>query len=515
MYNDFFEQRDKIGISNEENDLNVITRIYNNWLGEAKLENNVRKLILWDYELLSCIENSLHIGSGEKNRLVSALGWGDEAEWPDIKNFEEERIEFYVECFNKTKNKIMKCRYLDYLIECDRVKNKYVYANKLCGELISLCTINEGGYPRYFTRISRLVDLAVKFNKRDTMKRAEEILVNDLDSLVDKTNYRWILENSQLLRYLCYYRKEKRIEQKTIDKVIGYLELAKGNYYSSKETTMYQYFSCELLNWYRAEKYSAEDIRNVLLDIGKSYELEAEHQGGREKKSNFVRAHFLECAMEHYINIGERDKVSELKVKIKKAYRDISSNNELKKISTSIEIPNEIIEKEIDKFVKKDIRESFKILTRLPYFVPQRDDIGDSVKKICNESIFTKLVGLSSIYGGRKVFQAESEEDSFRHEFNHQYDMAIKIYFNILYKKIWEKLIEKGITCEMVIERITNWGYMGEEDKIIIERGIKSFFGDDFISALHILVPKFESCFRNFFEQGGYATTSIKHNIIQ
>jgi len=252
-----------------------------------------------------------------------------------------------------------------------------------------------------------------------------------------------------------------------------------------------------------------------LLDIGKSYEVEAEHQGGREEKSNLVRAHFLERAIDHYINIGEKDKVSELKVKVKKAYKDMADNNELKEISTNIEIPNEIIRKEVDKFIKENVEKSFEILTRVPYFIPQRDNIRNSAEKIYKESIFTKLVGLSSIYEGRKVFQAESEEDSFRHEFNRHYDMNIKISFNILYKEIWKKLIEQGLTCEMVIKRITNWKYINEEDKIIVEQGIKNFFSDDFISALHILVPKFESCFRNFFEEGGYATTSIKHNTTQ
>ena len=51
---------------------------------------------------------------------------------------------------------------------------------------------------------------------------------------------------------------------------------------------------------------------------------------------------------------------------------------------------------------------------------------------------------------------------------------------------------------------------MEEDNKELIKTAIDRFFNDDYVSALHILVPQFENYFRTFFEWGGYATTSIR-----
>lgn len=515
MYDKFFKEREKIGIPTDESNLNKITDTYNSWIKGFNADDDVKKFMIWDYELLCCMENSLHIGIGGENRLDSVFQWNNGTRWPDIKNFEDERIEFYKECVNKTENKSMKIRYLDYLLECEKVKNKYIFANELCNELISVCTVKDNDYFSFFSKVSRLVDISVKFNKKDIMKKSEDILINESEKLIENKTYRWILEIAKLFRYLCYYKKEKRIEQTTIDEIINQLKISREYLIKNKETMMYQYFSWELVNWYRTEKYEEVDIMSVLIDIGKSFELEAEYQGGMEEKSNLVKAHFLESAIQHYINIGENSRIPELKVKVKKAYKDMKTNNELKETSTKIEIPNKVINEQADKFILEDVEKSFELLSRIPYFIPEKKKIQDSAKKIYEESVFTKLAELSTIYEGRKIFQSDSDEESFMHQFNQQYDIGIKITYSILYKEVWKRLLKQGLTAEMVVERITNWDYIDEGDKIIVEKGIRSFFNNDYISTLHILVPKFESCFREFFEWGGYATTSIKSNTTQ
>lgn len=50
-------------------------------------------------------------------------------------------------------------------------------------------------------------------------------------------------------------------------------------------------------------------------------------------------------------------------------------------------------------------------------------------------------------------------------------------------------MIEMGLTAHMVISRICKTEYMDEAQKDIIAVGIKRFFEDDYVSALHVLVP--------------------------
>lgn len=87
--------------------------------------------------------------------------------------------------------------------------------------------------------------------------------------------------------------------------------------------------------------------------------------------------------------------------------------------------------------------------------------------------------------------------------------------FSVLYNIIWSKLLEQGLTGDMVIHRITDWKYMSEDNSFMIKKGIERYFEKDYISAIHILVPRFESSFRDFFSIIGLPTTSLKSASVQ
>jgi hypothetical protein len=69
---------------------------------------------------------------------------------------------------------------------------------------------------------------------------------------------------------------------------------------------------------------------------------------------------------------------------------------------------------------------------------------------------------------------------------------------------------EHDMTKEDVIEALMNSPLLGEGNAPIVSVGIERFFARDYVSALHILVPQFESCLRRMFAQAGFPTTTIK-----
>ncbi|WP_039838696.1 DUF4209 domain-containing protein, partial [Staphylococcus delphini] len=54
------------------------------------------------------------------------------------------------------------------------------------------------------------------------------------------------------------------------------------------------------------------------------------------------------------------------------------------------------------------------------------------------------------------------------------------------------------------------WELLDDRNVPFIERGISRFLEKDYLSALHILVPQFESTVRRMFSKVGYSTTSIR-----
>ncbi len=106
-------------------------------------------------------------------------------------------------------------------------------------------------------------------------------------------------------------------------------------------------------------------------------------------------------------------------------------------------------------------------------------------------------------------------DDLVKHLTFQNYGIELEVTFSIVVNFIWDKMIEMGLTADMVIGRICEMEYMNETQKEVITVGINRFFEDDYVSALHVLVPQFESYFRTFFEWGGFPTTSLKSNELQ
>ncbi len=510
MFDEFINIRKELELPTDEFDLYKLANLYNQRIKEYYGEQKVNKYIIWDYELMSCIEKNVLAKNYDGARLVSRYGWSNGYEWPDIKNFEDERSEFYDFCLNNTENIVMKIRYLDYLVDNGDNDKKYEYAKQLVDYLISFCESIED-YLKFNSYVSRLVDISVRFRMKEKMKDAEKLLIEKANTIIAEEKYRWIIEISEILRYLGFYKGNKRISQKTIDIIIAHLDTARKHYWG-KDYHLYRSVSWSLVEWYKAENYSDECLSNLLEQIGFSFEKQAEDQDG---KSNLLKAHFLEDAIQHYINIGKRHMIPEIKAKIKKAYREMVNSNELHMISTDIEINKDDIKKETEKFKLDNLDMSFELLSRTNYYILPLEKIKEETEKTLEEAVFSKFVNLSSIYDGRKVFQSVSEEDRFKHNLYQTYDIGLRINFGIIFKDVWDYLISEGLTSDKVVARITEWNYMDEQNKIIVEQGLKRFFDEDYISSLHILVPQFESCFRKFFEYYGYPTTSIKARTVQ
>ncbi|MDU4471463.1 MAG: DUF4209 domain-containing protein [Clostridium perfringens] len=519
MSEEFFVKKNRLEEITDTTTIDDIIKVYKNNLDSNDIDEELRKYFIWDYELLCCYEKTMGIENAKGNRLGAYIEYTNGYKYPDIDSFEEERIEFYDKCLKHEININKKIRYLDYLVDYGAKSNKYVYACQLIDLLIENNKIEDYNDDteclNYISKLSRAVNISTSYGMNEKISILESNINDIISKFVEVKSYRWILEISEQFRYLCYNKKNKRISQDSINSLIEILEICKEFYKEEKNINLHQSFCYEFYEWIKREDSSDSRIKQVLLEIGQSFEDEAEYQGGREEKSNLVKAHFLECAVNHYANIGARDKVYNLKVKIKEAYR--LAKDEVKEYEYNLDIPNfDKFEEEAERFIFDDIDSAFEVFSRVSIynFIPKIEKIINMAKDRQENSLMN-LVGISKISNDRKVFDANSEDEREKYFLFEQYNIWLQLMFSIMYDKIWIKLKQQGLNCEMIVDRITGWECMSETDADIIKVGIERYFNEDFISAIHILVPKFESCFREFFSWGGYPTTSIKKSATQ
>ena len=518
MFEEFLREKTKLREITVTASIDDIIKIYRNKFKLDDMNEELKKYFIWDYELLLCHEKTMDIENSKGNRLESYMEYTNGYKYTDIENFEEERIEFYNKCLNHEININKKIRYLDYLVDYGERSNRYSYACQLIDLLIENNKIEDYNNAteclNYISKLSRAVNISTSYGMNEKI-HILEVNINDIISkFFEVKNYRWILEISEQFRYLCYNKKNKRISQDSINSIVEILEICKEFYKEDRNMNLHHAFCYEFYEWIKREDGSDPRIKQVLLEIGQAFEDEAEYQGGREKKSYLVKAHFLELAVSHYVNIGARDKVYNLKVKIKEAYR--LTKDEVKEHKYNLEIPNQEIESEAEKFIFEDINKSFEVFSRVGIyiFIPKKNDILDTAKERQANSLIN-FIGISKISNDRKVFDANSDDEREKYFLFEEYNIWLQLMFSLMYDRIWIKLEQQGLSCDMVVNRITGWEYMSEIDSEIIKVGIERYFNEDFISAIHILVPKFESCFREFFSWGGYPTTSIKKSATQ
>ncbi|WP_273325172.1 DUF4209 domain-containing protein [Vallitalea guaymasensis] len=480
-------------------------RIYSKKIEEVKdsIDEEILKYLEWDNQLFYLHENELHIFSNSsKPRFDKPESFGKECE------------EFYEILIDHTELDVVKYRYLDYLIEFGPKEKRYGFAQRIIQVLEGIISEHNNNVYPLLSPISRLIDVSVRFGMSDKVKTSINLIHDMSMKLKSKGEIRWCLELARLIRYAGYKRKSKLIEQHVVDDIIQILIEGKEYYKVESNLNLTEFFIWELVEWYKAEKIEPSEIESLILEVGKANEDEALYQGGREEKSSLIEALFLEKSAQLYLNYGFVDKAKELQVRIKNAYRNLSEN-ELKRISVDFKIEKERFEQHLEIFQASTVEESLYKLSSSRYHVPNLNEIKKVAEKNLQDSVFMKLASITKITGDRKVFAASGEEDELTHEIYSHYGLHLSVMFSMFYNHVWEKFVDDGLTLEMLKERILHWIYFDEETRIFVEKGLEHFWSEDYISAMHILVPQFENAFRQFFHAGNNPTTVLRKDSVQ
>ncbi|MCD8898577.1 DUF4209 domain-containing protein [Mammaliicoccus sciuri] len=482
----------------------------------AKNENlkNEEELAQYEIDIFSLCEKTPILSKNRnKPRFMATFIDVNGTEWPGIKKFRDEQLKYYEKRLYETNNIFLKVRYSDFLFEYgDKkiAKNKYEISQSLLTSLVYICK-HYSETSNYDSMISRLVEVSLLMGNKKELKKAVELIYLKINEFDDNNVYRRVYELSQLTREILKSNHKKIIIKEYSNKIIIVLEKAIKNYFEDKDYQSHIMFCEELIQYRKFSLISSERINELEKEIGKSYELEAEYQQGRKDKSLLVKAHFLEKAMKHYSEIGEREKINEMKILVKKTYEEYEKSNETSLIKSTIEFSKEEIDKVIDSFISSDVQMSLDKIAYSNHLIPKITIIEDQVDKLSKEFPLQDFISKSLLSDGKKIVENTTEEDNKTINFNSNYMIHLNINVELFLKAIFDKLIlEFEISTEDFMQKFNRWELLDKKNIPFIEHGISRFLEKDYLSALHILVPQFESTVRRMFSKAGYSTTSIR-----
>lgn len=472
------------------------------------IDEEKKRLLTWEGQLCICCEIPLEQRDEGQQFLFPQAVYTNGVKIPDIDNFETERLDFYKHRFEMIINVPAKIRYANYCFQYCEKNQKYKYAMQICQLLCEHLKDVTFGH-ECIVSFSRLLELGLSFSNKDIIQKLDGIVDELISRDYSQEDYLYLLSISRIVVGNIAKNKNDFIKAEIQEKFVSIIEEMSDYYFQRGDYSLYRNCCPNYMGWLKILKRQ-DEIDAVLLKIGESYVLDADKEGN----PNLVKAEFYQLAAKHYANIGEREKVYHLKVKIKNAFKDAERSGEFKTISTTQSVSVEQLKKETKDFFKESIEDTFAIVSHSSDFIINKEKIVLQATEQAKNPLY-KLVDFGHIEGNRKVFSTQDDDDVVKHFTFQNYGIELEVTFSTVVNFIWTKMIDMGLTAQMVIGRICETEYMDEMQKEIIAVGINRFFEDDYVSALHVLVPQFENYFRTFFEWGGFPTTSLKSNGLQ
>ncbi|MEB6833236.1 DUF4209 domain-containing protein [Staphylococcus aureus] len=456
--------------------------------------------------------------NNKEKRFGPIISFDNERIWPDIKKNSDNQFKYYEHRLNETENIFLKVRYSDFLFEyyCNNLeKTKYQISEYLLSNLVLLIEyyieVDDLKSYEIISSISRLVEVSLLMKNKDKLKKAVELIDIQIKEFIKKREYRCFIYLSKLIREILGSKFKEIILDSQSSLIINDLEKVAGKHFEEKEYELYRVLCEELIQYSNLSLITKEKKKELQLLIGKAFELEADYQQGLKSKSLMVKTECLEQALDYYLKMGEKDKIDEIKIKLMRAYEELEKSNEFRQFSFPIQIPDNIINEIVECFVASDIQNSLDKIADSSCFIPEIKKIEKEVNKTREEYPLLYLSSKSLLSDGKKIESTNTVESNRAFIFNRIYMQHLNINVEVFLKAIFDKLIsEFEISTEDFMKKFNKWDLLDKKNVPFIECGISRFLEKDYLSALHILVPQFESTVRRMFSKVGYTTTSIR-----
>lgn len=233
------------------------------------------------------------------------------------------------------------------------------------------------------------------------------------------------------------------------------------------------------------------------------------HAENAEKKEDFLIASFIyREALELAKRTSDGKSIKEIKKRIKEVNK--KAQESFKEVSVETKIPTdkaENIKSTIQSILElKTLEESLFAIGVHPFFRPSLKGIRKTSERtlplsyqLCTYTTLSEdghFVSNDGDIGKSWLFQMYTIGQ----------DLSTKLYLNPTFERLKKS---KGLDSSELILYLKSKGIFEEKDFQFIEIGMQKYFEKDFISTLHILIPRFESVFLGLSSKMGLEMVSL------
>ncbi|MFS7238671.1 DUF4209 domain-containing protein [Carnobacterium divergens] len=490
----------------------------------SKQKSDVQQLAQYDLDICSFYVKQSILTPKDKIyiQLDSKIRLQDGSVYPDVNKFTEKQFEYYEKQMEETSNDFLKARYAHFLYLHGDKKKKYKYSTFLLPALSKIISVYQSHDQSHDDNMSSvfaiacLAEVSMAMSNITMLTKSIEQLISQLAISKEKKDYINILQCSNILRAILLSKFDKQISEEISNTIIECLESSVKMLFENKEYLNFRNLCKEYGKYERLKLIDNNKAFQLKLEIGKSYELEAEFQSGIKPSSPVRKVSILNLALEHYKNIGVTEKVDEMKLLIRKILESKEYDESFSRISVEQPFDQSQYDEIVNKFTSLPLEKSIEIIVTDDYLIPKIEQISNDVLKLSESNPIQFLVQNLVSEDGKIIKKSNNKEDSIELYKIKEYDLNLCINMKFILQPIFEKITdEQNFNLAFLMEKFDTWGLLPKQNMHFVESGLERFFSGDYISSIHTLVPQFEYTLRKMFSDAGLSTTVIREGNTQ
>jgi len=422
---------------------------------------------------------------------------GKAYESPSLSLVNDNVIAHWITRSQNTKNPLMKARYSGLVWDLSEAaigrKPDYKIAIDYVNALLEVTDNDLCEHPtEAITKVTRAYRVAFAINNTDLVKKCIESAINLEDRIAedDKAGL-WGFCFDLFVLGKC--RNLSKVQEK---KLIEDLECRLERVSKDCSPWVCESAGIPLATYYRSKGMDDEVIRVVDV-VGRCFESACEGLAAMQASSWLQHVHNI------YIGFNMKEGAERVSKKISEVGPGVVES--MQEFSHSMEIPREKLDAYLDSMTSGGLE---KTLNRIAIqFLPKKDQVQQQVLDLAKNHpltyLFTKTL---QDHKGRPVATIGSIEDDLEGNVIHQLSQNMGIDSFFLRHSFKKALEVYGMSADDVTSFILKSPVFEDSKKDIVQKGVKAYLEEDYMSAIHILVPQAEAAIRTLVELMGGAT---------
>ena len=367
-------------------------------------------------------------------------------------------------------------------------------------------------WPHATDRIGRALDIAVRTNQKDLINEAIQYIEVWLNTFKGD-------EDSFLPAHLMTILQDRRAGEPSkysaLSETFALAAEGRGDWHSARA-----YWNLRV-GWDRLTKEDAK-VEEARLRSAETYISEAEARvSGGESQGHMVAAHFLEKAIQALRNIGgQQTRTQELHHSL--LGHQEKAIAEMKSVSVGFD-PSAITAEATKKVADKSLYDAIFAFAMMNSS-PQVAHLQEQAERQRREFVFSHLVAMNTVNAaGRTVARRDPPDDG---ETENEADLRVEMYKVAVMSQVISSqamilpardqiLREHTIRESDLMPLVRDNPFVPAGRAELFARGLHAGFRNDFVVAVHLLVPQIENSLRYILESQGVITSGLDGDGIQ